>query len=189
MLSHSFESVTWGMKNFWWGWATPYTASQPPTTPKTCWAIMLSLGTASLNHVPHHWCSGPRMNIHVRMCYPTVLWMLYEAWATSDRVGQPHILHHDLQLHSRHARLLRCLLEPWTWTMHLISSIVVQGQLSMYGNAIPLFCECYIRHGKYLTGVARPIYHIITFNYNPDMLSWYAASWNHELEPCTSSVV
>ena len=40
--------------------------------------------------------------------------------------------------------------------MNLVSGIVVQGQLYMYGYTIPLFHECYMRHGVRLTGVDSP---------------------------------
>ena len=59
----------------------------------------------------------------------------------------------------------------------------------MYGYTIPLFSKCYMRHGKHLTGMGNPIYHITTSNYTQDMLSSYADFWNKEIEPCTSSVV
>ena len=44
--------------------------------------------------------------------YPTVLWVLYETWTTSDRGVSPHIPHHHLQLHPWHAHLLPLFLEP-----------------------------------------------------------------------------
>ena len=59
----------------------------------------------------------------------------------------------------------------------------------MYGYAIPLFYEWYMRHGPRLTEVDHPIDHSMTSNYTPDMLSCYPGYRTQELEPCTSSVL
>ena len=149
----------------------------------------LLFGTMSLNYALHQWYSCPRVMIHVCICYPTVLWVIYEAWSTSDRERQTHLPHHDLQLHSGYAHLLHWFLESRDWTMHLISGIGVQGRLFICGNAISLFWECYMRHEIRLVGVGYPIYRITTSNYTQDMLSYYAVSWNRQLEPCTSALV
>ena len=45
----------------------------------------------NLNNVPHYWCSSQRMMIHIWICCPTVLWVLYDVWTTSDRGGSHHI--------------------------------------------------------------------------------------------------
>ena len=104
-------------------------------------------------HPPHQWYRCPMTVIYFWVCYPSILWVLYEAWATSDRGGSPHILLNDLQLHSWHHQLLTWFLVPRAWTMHLISYIVVQGWWYMYVYAPPLFYECYMRHGSRMTGV------------------------------------
>ena len=211
-LLHSCQTTTW-----------------PFTTPRTWSAVTLGFREKSLNNVPHQRCSCPRMMIHVWLCYPTVLWELYEVWITSDRGESPHRPQHDIQLHSGHAQLLlwffgekglnnvphqwgsdsrmmihvwiyyptvlcvfygacitydrvnhltnksmtsnytkdmlSCYTEFWkqrAWTMYLISGVVVQECWYMYGYAIPLFYECYMRHGPHMTGVNHPIDHIIT---------------------------
>ena len=46
----------------------------------------------------HQSCSGPRKMMQSWICYPAVLWMVYEAWTTSDRGESPHRPMHDLQL-------------------------------------------------------------------------------------------
>jgi len=72
--------------------------------------------------------------------YPTVWWVLYESWTTSDsRGGSPHIPWHDSKLNTRHTQLLSWILEPRAWTMDLISGVVVQWWWETYGYAIPLF--------------------------------------------------
>ena len=81
-----------------------------------------------LSRVPYHWYSGARMMIPVWTYYPTVLWVLYEAWTTSGRLGSPNRPQRDLQIHFRHAQLLDWILEQRGWTMVLISSVVVVVQ-------------------------------------------------------------
>ena len=143
----------------------------------------------SLNQAPHQWCSGTMIMTHVWICYPTVIWVLYEAWTISDRGGSPHTPLDDLQLHLRHAQLLPRFSKSRSWTVDLSSIVVVQGCSRMYGYAIPLLYECYMRHGPYLTVVDHPTDHYMTSNYTLEMLSYYPVFWNQELEPCTSSVV
>ena len=92
----------------------------------------------SLNVSPHQWCSDPRMMIHVCICYPTVLWVLYAAWTMSERGELSHTPLNDLQLHPWHAQLLPWFSDRRSCTMYLISGIVVQGWWYMYGYAIPL---------------------------------------------------
>ena len=85
---------------------------------------------SSLNHVPRQWCihSGPRLMIPGWIWYATTLLELYEACTTYDRGGPPHRPWHDLQLHPSHTtQLLPWILEETsTWTMLLISGVVVQ---------------------------------------------------------------
>ena len=58
------------------------------------------------------------------------------------------------------------VLEPRAQTIHLSSDIVVQWPWYMYGYAIPLLCECYIRCEQCLTGVGNPIHHNMTQAYS-----------------------
>jgi len=58
----------------------------------------------------------------------------------------------------------------------------------MYGYAIPLFYECYMRHGPRLIGVNQSTDHSMTSNYTLGMLACYPGFWTHELESCTSVV-
>ena len=80
----------------------------------------------------------------VCICYPTVLWVSYEALIMSDRCGSLHIpqTQHDHKLHPGHAQILPWFLDPRAWNMHLTSVIVVQGWWYMYGSAIPLIYMC-----------------------------------------------
>ena len=120
----------------------------------------------------------------------TVSWALYEAWSTSDRGESSHRPLYDLQLHPRHAQMLPRILEPVrARTVYLISGWVVPGWWYMYGYAVPLFHECYMRHVPCLTGVDHLTDHTTTPNYTPDMISCYPGFRNQELEPCTSSVI
>ena len=48
------------------------------------------------------------------------------------------------------------VLEPRPQIIHLSSDIVVKGPWYMYGYAITLLYECYIRYGQFLTGVGNP---------------------------------
>ena len=59
----------------------------------------------------------------------------------------------------------------------------------MYGYAILLFYEYYMRHGPRLTCVDHPTDPCMTSNYTPDMLKCYLSFQTQEIEPCTSSVV
>ena len=77
--------------------------------------------------------------VNICIYYSAVLWVLYEAWKTSDREGRSHIPNHFFQVHLGHAQLLYCLLEPRDWTKHLISGVVVQWQIFIYVYDIPLF--------------------------------------------------
>ena len=58
-------------------------------------------------------------------------------------------------------------------TMSLIRGVMAHGGWYIYGYAITLFHECYMRHGLHLTGVKHPTDHSMTWNYTSDMLSYY----------------
>ena len=124
--------------------------------------------------------------IRVWICYPTVLWVLYEVCISSDRGGAPSWwTQYHLQLHHIHAQLLPWILEP-TKSMDIISDVVVQGWWHMYRYTVPLFYECYMRYGPHLTGVDHPTDHIMASNYTPDMLSllpWFLEprAWTMDL--------
>ena len=143
MPAHCFMSVIWGMDHVWQGWITPHTIVWPHNTPWVYSAATLVFRNKSLINVHHQSCGGPRKMIHVWICYPTVLWVSYEALTTSDMCGPPHIPQHDHKLHAGHA-LLHWLLDPRAWTMHITSGAVVRGKWYMYGYANPLFYECNI---------------------------------------------
>ena len=113
------------------------------------------------------------MMIPVCICYPTILWVLYEVWTTSDRGGLHHRPQYHLQLQPWHAQLLPRIVKTRAIIMHLISDVVVYGWWCMFGYAIPLCYDYYMRHGPHLTGVDYTIDHNITSNYTPDMLSYY----------------
>ena len=124
------------------------TTTQPPIASNTCSTVtLLGVGKKSLNNIPHQWCSDPMRMIHVWICYSTVLLVLYEAWIISDRGETPHRPQYDIQLYPGHAQLLTWPSEKRAWTMYLISGVVVQGKSYMYGCAILLFYEWYMRHG------------------------------------------
>ena len=108
MLFYCFMSVLCSMVFIWQGWITSQTTAWPPITPRTCSAVTLSFGKESLNNVPHQRCSDRTKIINLFICYPTVLWVLYEDCITCDRGESPHRPQHDLQLHPGHAQLL-----PW----------------------------------------------------------------------------
>ena len=57
MASHCFMSAIWSTNCVWQAWITPYTPTLLPTTPQTWSAATLDIGTRSLNHSPHQWCS------------------------------------------------------------------------------------------------------------------------------------
>ena len=59
----------------------------------------------------------------------------------------------------------------------------------MYGYAITLLYECYMRNGTYLTKVNHPIDHSMTSNYTPDIFSCYPGYRTQELELCTPPVM
>ena len=75
------------------------------------------------------------------------------------------------------------------WTICLSSVIVFKGWWYMYGYAISLFYECYMRNGPRLTGVNHPSGHVMTSNYTPYMLRCCLGYWTQEPEPWTSAVV
>jgi hypothetical protein len=107
---------------------------------------------------------GPRLMIYVWICYPTVLWVLYEAWTMSDRGGSPHRPRHDIQIHPWHTQPWPWISEdPRAWTMILIIGIVVQGWWRMYRYGIPLFDECYMKHELRLAGFDHP--HILPHDF------------------------
>ena len=101
--------------------------------------VTLDIGTKRLNHVPHQWCSYPRVMMQAEVSYPTILWMLHEAWTMSDVIGSSHRQRQDLQLHPIHTHLLPKILETRAWTMDLISGVVVQEWWRRYGYAIQPF--------------------------------------------------
>ena len=152
--------------------------------------VILDIGrTKSLNHAPHQLCSGARMMTRVEIYYPTILWVLYEAWAMSDKLMLPHRPRHDLQLHHIHAQLVPWILEPRaSWTVVLISGVVVQWWWRRYWYGITLFYECYMRHGPGLTGVDHPTDHIMTINFTTDMHSCYSCFQNQDHLLYTSSM-
>ena len=132
---------------------------------------------------------GPMTMTQVWIFYPIISGVLYESWTTSDRGGSPHRLPHDHKLHPWYTQMLPWILEPRSWTMVLISGIVVQGWWHSYGFGISLFHDCYMSHELHLTGVDHSIDHSMTSNYTLDMLSCYPGFLTQELEQCTSSVV
>ena len=90
ILSHHSMSVIWGMYYVWHWWIIPQITTWPQTTPRTCSAVTLDIGTKIMKHGPHQWCSGPMMMMQVWICYPTILGV----WTASDMGGSPHRLHH-----------------------------------------------------------------------------------------------
>jgi len=192
MVSHHFMSVTLGMDYIWQGWIIPQTTAWPHTTHGTYPDVALVTGTKSLNHGPHQWCSGPRIMTLEWICHPTIWWVLYGSKTMSDRGRSPHRPPHDYKLYPRHAQILPWILKLGTWTMLHISSVVIvnQGWWYLYGHAIPLLYECYMRQEPRLTGLDQQTDHDMTLNYTPDMLSCYPGYWNQQIEdPRTSSVV
>ena len=166
-------SIILCMDHVWQGWITPYTNEWPPTMPRESSPVTLVLSPMSLNHAPHQCYSGSMRMIHVWICYLTVLLMLYEAWTTSDRGRSPHRPYHDLQLHPVHVQLLPWFSDKRACVIYPISPIVAQGRWHRYEYAIPLFYECYMRHGPHLTGVNHPADHIMIFNCTPYLFSYY----------------
>ena len=113
--------------------------------------------------------------IPIWTCYPTISWVYWEAWITSDRLESANRLVHDHQLHLRHAQPLPWILELRAWTMHLISGVVVviEWWWWMDGyNMQPLY-ECYMRHGPHLIGMNHTTDHFnfMTFNYTQTYLA------------------
>ena len=143
VLSHYFISVIWGMDHGWQGWITSHTNEWPPTMPNESSPVTLVLSPTSLNHAPHQCCSDPMMMVHVRICYLTVLLVLYGACTTSDKGESPHIPQHDLQLHPGHTQLLPWFSDKRDCMIYLMSPIVAQGRWCRCGYAIPLFYECW----------------------------------------------
>ena len=127
MLSHCFMSDIWVIDYVWQRWIPPQTIAWPPTVPQTYSAVVtLNIGTKkNLNHGPHQWCSGLRTMMQVWICYPTVIWVLYESWTTSDRGGSPHRPQHNHKLYPRHTQLLPWKLEPIGQEVEPWSSSVV----------------------------------------------------------------
>ena len=156
MLSHCYMSVIWDKNHVWQAWISKQTMIWPWTSPQTCSAVTLDIGTNRLKiQGPHQWCSGsgPRMMIPGWIWYASILLVLYETWTMSDRGESSHRPPHDLQLHPRHTQLLPWILEePRAWTMLLISGVVVHGWWHRYGYAIAPLYECSMRHGICLTG-------------------------------------
>ena len=113
----------------------------------------------------------------VWICYPGNFWVLYKAWAMSNRCISPHRPRYDFQLYPRHDQLLPWILEPRAWTVDLTSGVVVQWWWLIYGYVMQLFHECYMRHGPHLTGVNHPTYHGMTSSYSPDILNCYPGYW------------
>ena len=88
--------------------------------------------------------------------------MFCDSLTMSDRGGSLHRLYHDLKLQAGHTQLLLWFWDQRTWTMHLTSNIVAQGQQYMFGYVIPLFYERYTRHGIHMSVVDHPIDHWMT---------------------------
>ena len=89
LLYECYMSVSWGMAHIWHGWITPYITIWPPTSHHTSSPVTQIFGTNNLNHAPHQWCSSPRMMVQVWICYPTVIWVVYDAFITSYISGSP----------------------------------------------------------------------------------------------------
>ena len=174
ILSHCFMRVLWCLYHVWQGESSHKQKHDLQLHQRHAQLLHWVLKTKSLNNVPHQWCSGPRMLIHVWICYSTVLWVLYETWTTYDRGESPHRPHHNSNYTKN---MLSCYTAGFqkqrAWIMYLISGVVVQGCWYMYGYAILLYYECYMRYGSHLVGVNHQIDHIMTFNYNLGMLSCY----------------
>ena len=147
-MSQCCMSIISGVDHVWQRWITPQTTSWPTTTLHTNSAVTLDIAIKRLNHGPYTFCSGEKlmMMTQVWIWYPTVIWVLYETWTTSDRGGSPHRPHHDLELHPRHAHLLPWILEPRACSMHVISGIVIQWWWCRYGYASPPLHEYDMRH-------------------------------------------
>ena len=158
MLCNDFVSVIWGIDHIWQGWITPQTTTWPHTTPWTYSAVTLDIRTRSFNNVPHQWYSGPSMMMQVWIWYCIIPWVLYGACTTSDRGGSPHRPHHDHKLHPGQTQLLPWILEESriSWTMLLVSDIVVQGWWCRYGYDISSFHDCYMSYGPHLKGTDHP---------------------------------
>ena len=75
--------------------------------------------------------------------FMSVMWGMDHVWQGCWSSKRPH---HDHKLHPRDDQLLPLILiKPRTWTMLLISIIMVQGWWCMYRYDIPPFSECYMR--------------------------------------------
>ena len=86
-----YATFLWVLYDIW----TTYDKSGPPHilrhdiqlhlrhTPLLPSAVMLGFLVKNLNNGPHQWCRGWRMIIPTWICYPTVIWVLYEVWTTS----------------------------------------------------------------------------------------------------------
>ena len=142
------------------------------------------------NQEPRSWTmyliSGPMIMTRVWICYPIVVWVLYDACATSDRGGSHQIPQHDLQLHPRHAQLL-----PWFWNQEVepcTSSVVWWSKGNDVGIAMLLYYCMSIIWGM--------LYTIWQGGINPRNTVWppttpytCSAVLPGFLETCTSSVV
>ena len=159
MPPQCFMSVICGMDYIWQWLITLQITKWSQPTPPTCSALTLILGPKILNCVTCHLCSGPRMMVGLWICYPNVVWVLYEACTKIHMDWSPHRSQHDLQLHSRHAQMSSWFSDPRAWAMYLTSVVVVHGQWHSNVHAMLLFYKCYMRHIPCLTGVGNPVYH------------------------------
>ena len=98
--------------------------------------------------------SGPRIMIHVWICYPTVLWVLYEGMyhVWQGRMTPQSIISPPTTPKTCSA----VTLVIGTKSMDIIIGLVVQGWWHGYGYAVPLFYECYMRYGPHLTAWITP---------------------------------
>ena len=161
------------MDHVWQRWITPQITLWSTSSPQTFSDVTLVFRTMRLNHVPHQWCSGPRMMMQVWMCYFTVLWELYETCAISDRAGPPHRPLYHPQLQPRNDHLLHWLWDPKAWTMYL----------HQWCNNPRMMLEGWICHPTYIWVLYEawttsdrgrsPTDHSVTTIYTPTMLNCY----------------
>ena len=122
------------------------------------------------------WRSGPMISMQVWRWYITVAGVLYgmctmsNSWVTS----------HEPQLHlkpnPRHAQLVLSCFFSWIFrTTHSRGDTVNQSWSCRSGYTIPLFQECWVRHGSYLIviGVKHTTSHGFTCNHTPAMLIYH----------------
>ena len=191
MLSHCFMSVIWGMNYVWQRWITPQTTVWPQTTPRTCSAVTLDIGTKSLNHA------------HLIRCAVIVV----QGWGYLDGydmqpfyefymrhgpclTGVYHPTDHSMNPNYT-PDMLRCY--PGYWKNQELESCSshqwctgpkMMTHIWIYGYSIPPFHECYIRHVPYLIGLDHPTDHGMTSNctriYSAATLDIGTKSLNHD---------